>query len=284
MQDFTGKVAVITGAAGGIGFALAQRFGQEGMKLVLGDVETPALDAAVARLHDAGYEAIGVRTDVSKLEDVEALAQRALDAFGGVHVVCNNAGVIGGAVGPGGSLWEATMKDWQWMLGVNLWGVIHGVHTFVPILLRQAEPTHIVNTGSIAGLELANAAYGVTKHAIVALTESLYVQLKQRGSQVGVSVLCPGPVNTRIFEGDRNRPADLQNEVEPPPEAMGIRPLAQMQAIGMDPALVADKTLQAIRDERLYVITHPENVERVRSRMQTIIEGRNPDVPAPRPA
>jgi NAD(P)-dependent dehydrogenase (short-subunit alcohol dehydrogenase family) len=282
MEDFEGKVAVITGAAGGIGFALAQRFGREGMKLVLGDVETPALDAALAKLHDAGFDAIGVRTDVSKPEQVEVLAQRALDAYGGVHVVCNNAGVIGGAVGPGGILWEATLKDWQWMLGVNLWGVIHGVHTFVPILLRQDEPAHIVNTGSIAGLELANAAYGVTKHAIVALSESLYVQLKQRGSKVGVSVLCPGPVNTRIFEGDRNRPAELHNEVEPPPEAMGVRPLEQMRLVGMDPALVAEKTLQAIRDQRLYVITHAENVERVRSRMQTIVEGRNPEVPAPR--
>jgi NAD(P)-dependent dehydrogenase (short-subunit alcohol dehydrogenase family) len=282
MEDFEGKVAVITGAAGGIGFALAQRFGREGMKLVLGDVETPALDAALAKLHDAGFDAIGVRTDVSKPEQVEALAQRALDAYGGVHIVCNNAGVIGGAVGPGGILWEATLKDWQWMLGVNLWGVIHGVHTFVPILLRQDEPAHIVNTGSIAGLELANAAYGVTKHAIVALSESLYVQLKQRGSKVGVSVLCPGPVNTRIFEGDRNRLAELQNEVEPPPEAMGVRPLEQMRLVGMDPALVAEMTLQAIREERLYVITHPETVERVRSRMQTIVEGRNPEVPAPR--
>ena len=221
-------------------------------------------------------------TNVSKPEAVEALAQRSLDAFGKVHIVCNNAGVIGGAVGPGGVLWEATLKDWQWMVGVNFWGVLHGVRTFVPILLRQNEPAHIVNTGSIAGLQLANTCYGITKHAVVALSESLYVQLKQRQAPIGVSVLCPDSVNTKIFEGDRNRPPELRNEVEPPAEALGIRPLAWMREHGMDPALVADKALQAIRDDRFYVLTHDGNEELVRRRMETIIEGRNPELPAPR--
>ncbi len=282
MDDFAGKVAVVTGAASGIGLALSRRFAAEGMKVVMADVEAPVLAAAVAGLRASGAEAIGVLTDVSKAEAVDALAQTALATFGKVHIVCNNAGVIGGAVGPGGVLWEATLKDWQWMVGVNFWGVVNGVRAFVPILLRQDEPAHIVNTGSIAGLQLANACYGITKHAVVALSESLYIQLKQRQAPIGVSVLCPDSVNTKIFEGDRNRPAELRNDVEPPEEALGIRPLAWMQEHGMDPALVADKALQAIKNNRLYVLTHEGNEELVRLRMETIIGGHNPELPAPR--
>jgi NAD(P)-dependent dehydrogenase (short-subunit alcohol dehydrogenase family) len=281
MDNFAGKVAVVTGAASGIGLALSQRFAAEGMKVVLADVETTALDLAVTRVRASGADAIGVLTDVSNAEAVDALARRTLDAFGKVHIVCNNAGVIGGAAGPGGNMWQATLKDWQWMVGVNFWGVVNGVRTFVPILLEQDEPAHIVNTGSIAGLRFANAVYGITKHAVVAVSESLYLQLKQQGANIGVTVLCPDSVNTRIFEGDRNRPAELRNEVEPPAEAMGIRPLAWMQENGMDPALVADKVLQAIRDEKLYVLTHPGNEELVRERMPTIIEGRNSAPSAP---
>src|SRR5215831_13355553 len=188
MKEFKGKVAVVTGAASGIGRALAEGCVREGMKVVLADVEVESLTKTEASMKAAGATVLAVRTDVSQARDIEALAQKTLDAFGAVHLLCNNAGVWTGA-----SIWESTIADWEWVLGVNLWGVIHGVRFFVPVMLAQDTECHIVNTASIAGLIAYPGAgiYKVTKHGVVTLSETLYYELAERGAKVHVSILCP---------------------------------------------------------------------------------------------
>ncbi|HWC29553.1 MAG TPA: SDR family NAD(P)-dependent oxidoreductase, partial [Dehalococcoidia bacterium] len=181
MQNFEGKVAVVTSAASGIGRALAERFANEGMRVVLADVEEPALETAVRELTQAEHEVIGVQTDVSKRESVEELARQAIDAFGKVHVLCNNAGVGGGR----GLLWEMTLNDWEWTFGVNFWGVLYGIRTFVPLMLSHGEEGHVVNTASMAGITPGGGPYGVTKHAVVALSEGLYLNLRMIQAKIG---------------------------------------------------------------------------------------------------
>lgn len=276
MKEFRGKVAVVTGGASGIGRAMSERFAAEGMKVVLADIEQAALDRAVAEMRAVGATVASKRTDVSRAEDVEALAKFAIDTFGAVHVVCNNAGV-----GMGGSAWQMTVKDWEWMLGVNLWGVIHGIRTFVPLMLAQGDECHMVNTASGAGLHTRPflGMYAATKHAVVALSESMYHELKLTGSKVGVSVLCPAVVNTRIGESERNRPAGLQNEAaagNPAQMAAMEQAFRAALAAGLAPEQVAQAVLDAIREERFYIITHEETKSRVRGKMEDILEGRNP--------
>lgn len=275
MQDFAGKTAVVTGAASGMGRAFAERFAREGCKVVLADVEQTALDRAVAELRGQGSTAIGVVTDVMRLESVEALAERALDAYGAVHLVFNNAGVEGYLEGP---IWEATPKDWQWTFGVNFWGVVHGVRTFLPIMLAQDQAGWMVNTASATALVRGGNMYGITKHAVRALSETMYGQLRQRGAQVGVSCLCPGVVNTRLFAGERNRPDALKNEQPAPAEASaGIRQWwFERAARSTQPAEVAEMLLQAIRDERFYIFTDHEWDDRIRDFTEDILTGRNP--------
>ena len=277
MKEFKGKVAVVTGAASGIGRAIAERLAAEGMTLVLADIEEQALAKAEGELKAKGATALAVPTDVSKAGDVEALAKKTIDAFGAVHVVCNNAGVGP----PGGPLWERTVADWQWGLGVNLWGVIHGIRTFIPIMRAQDTEGHIVNTASMAGLASAPwmGIYNVTKHAVVTLSETLYQELALMGVNVKVSVLCPAWVDTRLMDADRNRPAELQN---PAQEAGGAQPdpirevIRQLLATGLSPEQVAEDVFKAIRDEKLYILTHPEFKEAIRTRMENILEERNP--------
>lgn len=276
MKEFAGKVAVVTGGASGIGRAMSERFGAEGMRVVLADIEQGALDRAIAEMRANGAEVAGKRTDVSRAEDVEALARFAVDTFGAVHVACNNAGV-----GMGGSAWQMTVKDWEWMLGVNLWGVIHGIRTFVPLMLAQGDECHIVNTASGAGLHTRPflGMYAATKHAVVALSESMYHELKLTGSKIGVSVLCPAVVNTRIGESERNRPTGLQNEAaagNPAQMAAMEQAFRAALAAGLAPEQVAQAVLDAIREERFYIITHEETKGRVRGKMEDILEGRNP--------
>jgi NAD(P)-dependent dehydrogenase (short-subunit alcohol dehydrogenase family) len=279
MKEFKDKVAVITGAASGIGRAIADRCVQEGMKAVLADVEVETLTKTEASMKASGATVLAVRTDVSQARDVEVLAQKTLDAFGAVHLLCNNAGV-----GTGASIWESTIADWEWVMGVNLWSVIHGVRVFVPIMLAQDTECHIVNTASIAGLISGPGlgVYKVTKHGVVTLSETLYHELVERGAKVKVSVLCPGVVNTRIMEAARNRPGHLPTTESLRP-AYGARWEALRQAVqaGMPPVQVADAVFKAVREDQFYILTHPESKERVRTRMEDILQERSPAPPRP---
>jgi NAD(P)-dependent dehydrogenase (short-subunit alcohol dehydrogenase family) len=282
MKEFKGKVAVVTGGASGIGWGLAERCAAEGMKVVIADIETPALQQAEKTLKSAGAEVLAVLTDVSRLADIEVLAQKTLDAFGGVHLLFNNAGVQ-----PATSLtrpvWENSLADWDWVIGVNLRGVIHGVRVFMPIMLRQNTACHIVNTSSMGGLiaEPQLVIYAVTKAGVVALSEGLYLQLKQKNSAVGVSVLCPAFVTSRIFEADRNRPANLQNPPEaqrPPPQAALVSQFDKVSPT-ISPAQSADIVFKAIVEGTFYIFTDPLVQELFRQRAENILKGTNPERP-----
>ncbi len=276
MQTFTGRVAVVTGAASGIGRALAERFAAEGMKVVLADVEDEPLQATAREMTAAGATVLPVRTDVSRLADIEALAERAWSAYGAVHVVCNNAGVSAG-----GMVWEGTPAEWEWVVGVNLWGVIHGVRVFVPRMLAGGDEGHVVNTASVAGLVAGPGMgpYNVTKFAVVALSETLHHDLALTGARIRVSVLCPAWVSTRIVDADRNRPASLGTRA-PDPAFENLREMARgLVAAGLPPARVAELVLAAIRDQRLYVLTHPEFTPVLRQRVEALLDGRNPPTP-----
>ena len=278
MTEFRGKVAVVTGAASGIGRALAERCAQEGMRVVLADVEPDALELAVAELRRDGYSSVlGVVTDVARPESVEALAREAVSVFGQVHLVCNNAGVLGGRPGP---IWEATYNDWQWTLGVNVWGVIHGMHTFVPIMLAQDEPGWVVNTASMGGLVPGLSPYGVSKHAVVAISEALYSQLKVREALVGCSVLCPIYIKTRILEASRNRPPELLDDDLPASIAARQSRLGGRIESGQPPSDMADAVFAGLRAGQFWIFPGDEVDPLVRARMEHILARTNPD---PRP-
>jgi len=265
MRDLKGKTAVVTGAASGIGRAMAERFLAEGMKVVLADIEVEALKDTKRELADSGPVA-ALQTDVSKEEDVRLLADFSLRTFGGVNLLCNNAGV-----GMGGAIWEHSVRDWEWLLGVNLWGVIHGIRTFVPIMLNQGDECHVVNTASAAGLDPRPwlGMYSASKSAVVAISEALQQELVMTGTKVGVSILCPAVVNTRIGDAERNRPKGLLNDgdAEPPSQAQAFGDAFRaMLASGISPKAVADCVVDAIQDDRLYILTNPETEGRVRAR------------------
>lgn len=274
MKDFKGKVAVVTGAASGIGRAMAERFAAEGMHVMLADVEQGALDQAEREMADAGATVLAARTDVSNAADVEALAQRTVDRFGGVHIVCNNAGVGGGSPLPS---WDAPIEEWEWVLGVNLWGVIHGVRAFVPIMLRQADEGHIVNTASIAGL-IAGAggpSYTVSKFGVVGYSEALHHELAfASGGKIKVSVLCPALTNTRILESGRNYPkGPLPEPAAGTPERAMFDMIKGVFAGGMPPSDVAQQVFDAIVTARFYILTHPEHDARLQLRADAILRG-----------
>lgn len=280
MDDLRGKTVVITGGASGIGRALAHRFGRAGMKVVLGDIEAEALDKVVAELEGDGVDTLGRVTDVADADDVEGLALDAVEHFGAVHVVCNNAGVAGG-----GRLWEIPLNEWKWVLGVNLWGVIHGVRSFVPRIIEAGEG-HVVNIASMAGMVSAPgmSPYNVSKFGVVTLSETLFFELQMTHPGIGVSVVCPGWVNTRIHEADRNRPADLA-----PDEARQLTPdeemlrgmIEQLITSGIDPAEVANLVFDAVRDDHFYVFTGQSWIEAAQQRFARIVAGENPQVAIP---
>jgi NAD(P)-dependent dehydrogenase (short-subunit alcohol dehydrogenase family) len=275
MKDLTDRVAVVTGAASGIGLALAERFAAEGMKVVLADVESAPLAAAAEDLRRRAPAILPVQMDVSRPDDVERLARETYDAFGAAHVLCNNAGVA-----VLGAVHEHSLADWRWVIDVNLWGVIHGVRAFVPRMLAAGHEAHIVNTASMAGLTTAPfmAVYDVTKHAVVALSESMYKEFHVTGAPIGVSVVCPGLIRTRIMRSARNRPPELAEEgkVGPMAQAFG-QGLEDRLAGGYPPSEVAEQVVQGIREGRFYIVpAQPEVKAGAALRAQDIIELRNP--------
>jgi NAD(P)-dependent dehydrogenase (short-subunit alcohol dehydrogenase family) len=258
METLQGRVAVITGGASGIGRELCRRFARAGARLVVADVDEAGMEATVTAVRQAGGDAIMVKTDVSRLADVETLAERAFKEWGAVHVLCNNAGVT-----VHGGLESATHRDWEWVIGVNLWGVIHGIEAFVPRMVAQGEPGHIVNTASMAGLIASQGLgiYNTTKYAVVGLSETLQKDL--RPYNIGVSVLCPMGVATAIRDSERNRPAHLQN-----PERRGSGGDITLIGRTLSPEHIAERVLRAVIANRLYIITHDEGLEPLRRRFQ----------------
>ena len=272
MEELTGRVAVITGAASGLGRAMAVRMAAEGMRVVLADIEPDPLSAVEQELTDGGTEVVTEVVDVSRSEDIDRLASTAFDRFGAVHVLCNNAGVVKRA-----RSWDLTLDDWRWVLGVDLWSVIHAVRAFVPRMLQQGEPGHLVNTASMSGLlPIPNlAAYSVAKSAVVALSESLQLDFEAEGAQIGVSVLCPGFIATRITESERNRPDDLGKAASVPPVPRTTSGVAST----MEADDVAGHVVDAIRADRFWILTHDAYREVIRERAAGIGTDGRPAAP-----
>jgi len=280
VQSLAGKVAVVTGAASGIGLGLARRFGQDGMRVVMADIEQPALEREAAALAGEGIEVLARVTDASLESDVEALAEATLERFGGVHVVCNNAGV--GSRGL--KVADLPRRDFEWVIGVNLWGVINGIRAFLPRLLTQDEG-HIVNTASVSGLyhHPRMGPYNATKAAVVALSETIRYELDEDGSNVGISVLCPSWVRTNISSAVRNLPERLHYELTPQQAEEMLEYKARRRQQLRDEAIDADEVAVQVRDavltNRFYVITHPDSIDNMRARFDRIVSGENPIKP-----
>jgi NAD(P)-dependent dehydrogenase (short-subunit alcohol dehydrogenase family) len=269
MREFAGKTAFVTGGAGGIGFALGRAFAQAGMKVMLADIEPDALTTALEALREFGPDVRGVRCDVADASSVERAARAAQDAFGNVHVVCNNAGVAAA-----GGIDDISLDNWRWVLDVNLMGVLHGVRSFLPHIRGHGEGGHFVNTASMAGLDggLGFSPYTASKFAVVGMSEGLANQLKPFG--IGVTVLCPGFVRTRIGESGRNRPERYGPSRAPDPASPAaalVAEIARLVQAGLDPAQVAAQVLTAIRENELYVFTHPEMRDGVEARFAAIL-------------
>jgi NAD(P)-dependent dehydrogenase (short-subunit alcohol dehydrogenase family) len=275
MEELAGKVAVITGAGSGLGRALAHRLGAAGMRLVLADIDSNRLNVVGGELDDAGIEVATLLTDVSKRSQVEGLADLAYERFGAVNVLCNNAGVA--VVGPA---WECTDADWAWAIGVNLWGVIHGLQAFLPRMLAAGEPGHIVNTASVAGILAPplSGPYVATKHAVVGMTESLFHDLALREAKLGCSVLAPGFVKTKIASSETVRPDELKNPTASSDPLMAEvgKYYAHEVARGLPPEAVADAVHDAILEDRFYIFTHPEMTPAIEDRFSRIVAGKNP--------
>jgi NAD(P)-dependent dehydrogenase (short-subunit alcohol dehydrogenase family) len=279
MKDLAGKVAVITGAGSGFGREFARIAVRERMRLMLADVQQDALDAVTAECRAEGAEALAVHTDVSKWPDVQRLAERTVAKFGAVHLLFNNAGVAGG----GGYVWETSVEDWQWLLGVNLMGVVNGIRGFLPLMLKQDCECHVVNTASAAGLVSAPlmSVYNVSKHGVVTLSETLFHDLRLANAKVGVSVLCPAFVPTNIHASERNRPAELTGGAPPTASQIAARERSE-KAVGsgrLSAAEVARMTFDAVRENRFYVITHPKMLASVELRLRDVLAGRHPSDP-----
>lgn len=277
MEEFTRKVAVITGAASGIGLELARALAEQGTKLVLADIETSALEAAareMGKLTETAYQVC----DVSQADSVEALADFAESRFGAIHLVCNNAGVF-----TGGQLWEATLDDYQWLLNVNLWGVIHGIRSFIPRLAQHGEPAYILNTASMAAVTSMpySGIYNMSKHAVLALSESLYHELSFTHPQIGVSCLCPEMFNTGIANAERNRPSSLATVNPSDSRAAAEQAIQDGVKSGKHPREVAQRALQAIRDKQFYILSEDAWRKTAHTRLDDIRLGRNPTFDPP---
>ena len=275
MREFAGKTAVVTGAASGMGLAFARRFAAEGMNVVLADIEQDALEAQVQRLQQEERNVLGVTVNTMRRETLERLRDETIERFGNVHVLCNNAGVAGrddalGVAGGHTATWDIPDNTWEWIMGVNFWGVLYGVQVFVPHMLEHGEEGHIVNTASLAALIPSGSAYAVSKHAVLTLTEGLYQQFEQLGANLSASVLCPGLVNTSILQAERNRPEEMGDKlIEIPDEEAAM--LEGMFAQATDPAEVAELVYQAIVEQRCYILPHPELDDIVRGRVEHVL-------------
>ncbi len=289
MDELAGRTAVITGAGSGMGKAFALRFAAEGMAIVAADIQPDALAATVAELTAAGHRVAGVATDVADPDSVQRLADTAYERFGAVHLLCNNAGVEGYLDGP---IWAATTKDWEWTVGVNFWSVVHGIRAFVPRMLAGGEPGHVVNTCSMTAVVSAGNMYAITKHAVLALTEVLALDLARRDAPIGVTALCPGIIATNLFRGSRNRPASLREEgaggagsaggalaagLPPDRDARAGHETRErmhaMLAAGMPPAEVAAKLVDAVRAGARYLLTDHDWDPRIQERHESIMAG-----------
>ncbi len=275
MREFAGKTAVVTGAASGMGLAFAQRFAAEGMNVVLADIEEEALNAQVTRLRQAERNVLGVVVNTMRREALEELRDRTISEFGNVHILVNNAGVAGGAdVGlrADGTIrpaWEVPDSTWEWIMGVNFWGVLYGIQVFVPHMLAHGEDGHIVNTASLAGLMPGGGAYSVSKHAVLTLTEGLYQQFQMLGANLSASVLCPGFVNTNIGSAERNKPAEFGDASQRTAEQEAA--IDVMLGGGMDPSQVADLVFDSIVEQRCYILPHPAWDDVVRGRVEHVL-------------
>ena len=284
MKDFKGKVAVITGAASGIGFALSEKFATKGMKIVIADIDEKALDKAAERLSAKGAAVLPSVTDVSKADDVSELAKKTIKTYGSVHVLCNNAGVM-----RGGLSWEAPLEDYSWHLSVNLWGVIHGIRSFIPIMIEQDVESHVVNTSSMSGLTCTpyTAAYCLSKHAVVALSECIYHELTLSGSKIKVSVLLPTSVDTNINSSERNRPDRFKPRYSQNSNFADLVKAGATEAFkqGLAPEVVAEQVVKAIREERFYIFTEGGDSYRwrnvIKNRLDDLNAFRNPTFPVP---
>jgi NAD(P)-dependent dehydrogenase (short-subunit alcohol dehydrogenase family) len=289
MEELAGRTAVITGAGSGMGKAFALRFAAEGMAIVAADIQADALAATVAELSAAGHQVAGIVTDVADPDSVQRLADAAYERFGAVHLLCNNAGVEGYLDGP---IWAATSKDWEWTIGVNFWSVVHGIQAFVPRMLASGERGHIVNTCSMTAVVSAGNMYAITKHAVLALTEVLALDLSRRAAPIGVTALCPGIIATNLFRGSRNRPARLREDdaaagadADAAPGAglprdrdarSGHETRERMHATlatGMPPAEVAAKLVDAVRAGTRYLLTDHDWDPRIQERHDSIMAG-----------
>jgi len=280
MKDFKGKTAVITGGASGIGRAMGELFLSNGMQVVLADIEQDALDRTVSELSAIG-PCIGVVTDVSKAQDVQALADKTIDTYGGIHIACNNAGVFAG-----GLLWEESLADFRWQMDVNVWGVIHGIRTFVPIMKAQDADCHVVNTASMAAVTAMpySGIYHMTKHAVLAMSESLYHELSFHAPKVKVSVLCPEAINTGISNSERNRPEVYSgdgNIVETEERLMVSQALNDSVSAGIGPEVMAQRVLDGIIEERFYLFSNEAWRNAANVRLDDVREARNPTLAPP---
>jgi NAD(P)-dependent dehydrogenase (short-subunit alcohol dehydrogenase family) len=281
MKDFKDKVAVVTGAASGMGLAFAHKFAEEGMSVVLADIEAEALSMAEAAVKAHGGKVAAVRTNVMTEQDIERLADTAFSTFGNVHILVNNAGVAATAATLRSRPWESPLSDWEWTWGVNFMGVLYGIRAFIPRMLENGEEGHIVNTASMAGLLTGANPYNISKHSVVCLTGGIYKEFKSMGAKLSASVLCPGLIKTAILDSERNRPP----EFGPPTDLSAQRPeLQQFSAMftaalgqGYEPEEVARQVFEAVRDDRFYIFPAQQNVlESVATRMTDIMEQRNP--------
>lgn len=279
MREFAGKTAVVTGGASGIGLAMVERFASEGMNVVLADIQEDALEAQVQRLEQEERSVMGIVVNTMQRESLQRARDEVIERFGNIHILCNNAGVLSredaNNLGENPlNIWDVEDSVWEWVIGVNFSGVLHGIQVFLPHMVGHGEEGHVVNTASLAGLMPGGSAYSVSKHAVLTLTEGLHQNLARIDSRIGASVLCPGTVSTQIMVADRNRPDEFGGSADLSEEETAAA--SSLVADSMDPSNVAEQVFQSIVEERCYILPHPAWDDFVRQRVENIIARETP--------